>query len=107
MGQNTFGVAGEIFTRVALPVTTMDEDEAQRIWHLGRVEIPALPRPGTIRHIEPAGMGAAKCDGLHVAPLDQSRAVGNGRIIVVGGVAFRLAQRGPSGEHSDGYAATA
>jgi hypothetical protein len=42
MGQNTFGVAGKIFTRVPLPVTAMDEDEARRVWRLGRVEIPAL-----------------------------------------------------------------
>jgi hypothetical protein len=32
-------------------------------------------------------MGIAERSGLRVAPLDQSRAVGNGRIIVVGGSA--------------------
>jgi hypothetical protein len=47
-------------------------------------------------------MGCAKHRGSRVAPIDQSGTIGNRSIIVVGGVAFRPAQRRPSGEHRDG-----
>jgi len=52
-------------------------------------------------------MGVAKRGRVGVAPFDQSRAVGDGRVVVVCGVAFRLAQHLPVGEHRRCYAATA
>jgi hypothetical protein len=102
MGHNSLGIAGKIFARVALPVTAVDKDEARRLWRSGGIEIETLPGPRTVGHIEGAGMGCAKHRGSRVAPIDQSGTIGNRSIIVVGGVAFRPAQRRPSGEHRDG-----
>ncbi|MFK4508356.1 hypothetical protein IQ17_05745 [Bradyrhizobium daqingense] len=97
MGGDAFDEHGEQFARIALPIAAMQEHQAWCLGPGGRVEIDLVVRPLTVRQIEMGFQRASQPARGFVPFGDQGRAVLDGRVVVIGSVAFCLGQSGPCG----------
>ncbi len=88
---------GELLLAVALPVPAVNEDDARRIRIGLRKQVPGVALSLAVAQVQMHPVGRAEHRGRNLARRVQHRTVGDMFRVVIGGVAFGLAEEGPFG----------
>src|ERR1700760_3030823 len=88
---------GELVLAVALPVTAMDEHDAGRVGVGLREQVPGVALALAVAKVEMVRVGGAEGAGGEFPRGVQNRTVTHVVGVVIGGVAFGLAEEGPPG----------